>query len=67
MCFRIDDAINTQKQIKAAAFIECSSKTGENVEDVFLRATRIIQAGAQSDKKTSCVDLTAIKDSCVIQ
>lgn len=50
--FSIDDAIQTQIDIKAAAFIECSSKTGDNVDEVFIRATRIIQAGSSREKNT---------------
>jgi len=63
----VDDAIQTQIDIKAAAFIECSSKTGDNVDEVFIRATRIIQAGPSREKNTKCVDLSAMKSACSIQ
>jgi Ras family protein A len=50
-----DEAQKAAKELQCDAYIECSSKTGEGVRDVFLQASSL--GAGKREKRSSCVIL----------
>jgi len=62
--YRTDSALQTYKEINGANYIECSALSGENIDEVFHTAARVVLAGRKPpEPKVPCAK---IKNLCTI-
>lgn len=55
-CVSTEDGKKLCEKIKAAQFIECSAKTGQNVKEVFKEAIDVVKGRAdEKEKQGGCV------------